>query len=65
MKSIVMPGTVQLNEQDKEQLTQEVKETLATGGTVKGNTTITSAQVWNLQRNRRSASDMIRRWNLN
>ena len=65
MKSIVMPKTVQLNEQEKDQLTQEVKETLATNAGVQGKATITSAQVWNLQRNRRSASDMIRRWNLN
>lgn len=65
MKSIVMPENVQLNNQDKAQLTQEVKETLATGAHVKDHVNITSAQVWNLHRNRRSASDMIRRWNLN
>ena len=65
MKSIVMPETVQLDQQDKKQLTQEVKETLATGAHVKDQTNITSAQVWNLHRNRRSASDMTRKWNLN
>ena len=65
MKSIVMPQTVQLNEEEKEQLTQEVKETLA--ASTDGNSTvqITAAQLWQLRKNGRSASDMIRRWNLN
>jgi hypothetical protein len=61
MKSIVMPKTVQLSKEIKEQLLHEVKETLATGITVKNKKRFTTGDLWNLQRNTRSASDMMRK----
>lgn len=70
MKSIVMPnpkaiGTVQLEEEVKNQLTEEVKETTVTNEGGENLKQITLADMWNLQRKSRSASDMMRRWNLN
>ncbi len=61
MKSIVMPKSVQLSEEIRKQLLHEVKETLATGIDVKNRKRFTAADMWNLQRNIRSASDMMRR----
>jgi hypothetical protein len=61
MKSIVMPKTVQLSEEVKKQLLHEVKETLATGIGVKNRKRFTPADMWNLQRNMRTASDRLRR----
>lgn len=61
MKSIVMPRTVQVDEEIKKQLLHEVKETLATGILVKNRKRFTAADLWNLERNRRTASDMMRR----
>ncbi|MFZ1314043.1 MAG: hypothetical protein WAR38_14360, partial [Chitinophagaceae bacterium] len=65
MKSIVMPSTVQLNEEAKNELTQEVEETVATEAINNKNETFTVSQMWNRQRQVRSASDRIRKWNLN
>ena len=61
MKSIVMPKTVQLSEEIKKELLHEVKETLATDILVKNRKRFTVADLWNLQRNSRSARDMMRR----
>lgn len=61
MKSIVMPKKVQLNEDIKKQLLHEVKETLAPDISEKKQKRFTAANLWNLQRNSRSASDMMRR----
>ena len=61
MKSITMPKTVQLSEEIKKELLHEVKETLATGINVKNKKRFTAADLWHLQRNSRSASDMMRR----
>jgi hypothetical protein len=62
MKSIAMHKTVQLDETIKKQLLHEdVKETLATDIGVKNRKRFTPADMWNLQRNRRAASDMMRR----
>ena len=61
MKSIVMPKSVQLSEEIKKQLLHEVKETLATDIGVKNKKRFTAGDLWNLQRNTRSASDMMRR----
>ena len=67
MKSIIMPGHEQLDIKAKDQLFKEVKETVA-------KTTITKDQnkklftvqdMWNRQRRAKSASAMMRRWNLN
>lgn len=65
MKSIVMPSTVQLNDETKKELSQEVKETVATDAINNKNQTFTVSQMWNRQRQMRSASDRIRKWNLN
>lgn len=65
MKSSVMPSTVQLNEEEKNELTQEVEETVATEAINNKNETFTVSQMWNRQRQVRSASDRIRKWNLN
>lgn len=65
MKSIVMPSTVQLDQETKKELSQEVKETVATDAINNKNQTFTVSQMWNRQRQMRSASDRIRKWNLN
>ena len=65
MKSIIMPGNVQLTEKANDQLTAEVKETLDNHASVRNKTKFTAADLWNRQRNIRSASDRLRRWNLN
>lgn len=65
MKSIVMPKNGQMNDQVNDQLAQEVKETVVSGTEVKQLKKLTSADMWNLQRRSRSASSMMRRWNLN
>jgi protein-arginine kinase len=64
MKSIVMPSAVQLNEEQKKQLTKEVKETLATQEN-NNSETFTVSQMWNAHKQMRSASDMMRKWNMN
>ncbi|HEY6063861.1 MAG TPA: hypothetical protein VIV35_09645 [Chitinophagaceae bacterium] len=61
MKSIVMPKIVQVDEEIKKQMLHEVKETLATNIGVKNKKRFTAGDLWNLQRNSRSASDMMRR----
>ena len=61
MKSIAMPKPVQVDEEIKKQLLQVVKETLATDIGVKNRKRFTHADMWNLQRNRRTASNMMRK----
>jgi hypothetical protein len=67
MKSIIMPKREQLDEKTKDQLFSEVKETVAKTTTVKNQKakTFTVQDMWNRQRQAKSASDMMRRWNLN
>ncbi|MBM3415201.1 MAG: hypothetical protein FJY20_01890 [Bacteroidetes bacterium] len=65
MKNAVMPKTVQLSEETKQQLPAEVKETPADQACVIGSKKLTAADIWRLHRNGRSASDMIRKWDLN
>ena len=67
MKSIVMPVHEQLDEKTKDQLFNEVKETVATTTSKKHQKKkgITVQEMWNRQRQAKSASAMIRRWNLN
>jgi hypothetical protein len=65
MKSIIMPGNEQLNEETIEQLPADVKETLDNHASVRNKTKFTAVDLWNRQRNIRSASDRLRRWNLN
>jgi len=61
MKSIAMPKIVQVDEEIKKQLLQVVKETLATDIGVKNRKRFTPSDLWNLQRNQRTAAYMMRR----
>ncbi|HKC36329.1 MAG TPA: hypothetical protein VKB95_09720 [Chitinophagaceae bacterium] len=67
MKSITMPVPEQLDEKTKDQLFNEVKETVAKTTIEKDQKkkTFTVQEMWNRQRQAKSASDMMRRWNLN
>ncbi|HEU5164234.1 MAG TPA: hypothetical protein VFU29_01770 [Chitinophagaceae bacterium] len=67
MKSIIMPVPEQLDEKTKDQLFNEVKETVATTTIVKDQkkNTFTVQDMWNRQRQAKSASAMMRRWSLN
>ena len=66
MKSIIMPVPEQLDE-TKDQLFSEVKETVAKTTIEKDQKkkTFTVQDMWNRQRQAKSASAMMRRWNLN
>lgn len=66
MKSIIMPVPEQLSEETKKQLSEEVKETIATEAfVIVRNRKFTASEMWNRNRQRRSASAMMRKWNLN
>jgi len=67
MKSIVMPVHEQLDEKTKDQLFNEVKETVAKIPIVKKQKkkNFTVQEMWNRQRQAKSASAMMRRWKLN
>jgi len=67
MKSIIMPGHEQLDKKTKDQLFKEVKETVAKTAIVKDQkkNTFTVQDMWNRQRQAKSASAMMRRWSLN
>lgn len=66
-----MPVHEQLDEKTKDQLFNEVKETVAKAVPVtigikdQKKNTFTVQDMWNRQRQAKSASDMMRRWNLN
>jgi len=66
MESIVMPVSEQLKEKTNTELVNEVKETLANEAIViNEKTRFTAVDMWNRNRNSRSASDRMRKWNLN
>jgi len=67
MKSIIMPVHEQLDEKTKDQLFKEVKETVAKTTIEKDQSKklFTVQEMWNRQRQAKSASAMMRRWNLN
>ena len=71
MKSIIMPVHEQLDEKKKDQLFNEVKETvaktlpIAIGIKDQTKKTFTVQDMWNRQRQAKSASAMMRRWSLN
>ena len=65
MKSIVMPVYEQLDKKTKDQLFSEVKETVAKTTEDQKKKTFTVQEMWNRQRQAKSASAMMRRWNLN
>ena len=66
MKSIVMPAHEQFDE-NKNELFNEVKETVAKTTSVKNQNgkTFTAQEMWNRQRQAKSASAMMRRWSQN
>ena len=59
MKSITMPGTVVLDDKIRKQLFHEVKETIALDIHCKKKKRFTPADLWFLQRNKRSAGGLI------
>jgi hypothetical protein len=68
MKSIVMPKIEQLNENEsplKNEQDAQVTKNEAEETKVNNKTKFTAIDMWNRNRNSRSASDMMRRWNLN
>lgn len=68
MNGIVMPVHEQLNEENKDQLFSEVKEAEAKDANENQSgpkRKFTVSEMWSRHRQGRSASDMIRRWNLN
>ena len=67
MKSIIMPEREQLNEEIKKELFTEVKETVAKTTIEKKQKrkNFTVQEMWNRQRQAKSATAMMRRSNLN
>ena len=67
MKSITMPEHEQLDKKAKDQLFKEVKETVPKTTIEKDQRKklFTVQEMWNRQRQGKSASAMMRRWNLN
>jgi hypothetical protein len=66
MKSIVMHKTSQSGKNEELQLANEVKETLAIDAKdFNRKKNFTAADLWHRNKSRQSASDRIRRWNLN
>ena len=67
MKNFAMQPSVQLDDETKQQLTQEVKETLAIPADDNENEdkrTFTTADMWNRNRRGRYADGVINRWHL-
>lgn len=63
MNSKVMPSNVKMGTNDLVDLMQEVKETIAQ---VEVNEKkFTTADLWQIEKNRKSASSYTRKWNLN
>ena len=64
MNTDSMHKVVRLDENELQQLTQEVKETLADGTMYpkKENNRFTTLDMWNVLRQSRSASSKIRKW---
>lgn len=64
MSTDSMQKVVRLDETVLQQLTKEVKETLADKDQpTKKESTFTAAEMWRTQRRARSASSLVRRWN--
>ena len=64
MKSIVLPQPVKLSNETKENLPAEVKETVATEVTA-SKKKFTAIDMWNCNRQSRSANSRRRSFNLN
>lgn len=65
MNADSMHRVVRLDENELQKLTQEVKETLADNSMYEEKQKIgfTAANMWNVQRQVRSASSRMRKWN--
>ena len=65
MNTDSMHRVVRLDENELQKLTQEVKETLAENSMYEEKQKIgfTAANMWNVQRQTRSASSRMRKWN--
>ena len=65
MKNDVMPSFVQMGTEELQQLTAEVKETIATNVELGKTKTVSRSfgivDLWNIRRNARSASGLMRR----
>jgi hypothetical protein len=63
MKSDVMPSIVQMDKEELQHLTAEVKETVATGIQLpeEKKKSFGVVDMWNIRRNARSTSDLLRR----
>ena len=63
MKNEVMPSVVQMNAEELHNLTAEVKETVAAGIQLPKTRKriFTATDMWNIRRNARSASSMLKR----
>lgn len=63
MKSDAMPSVVQMGAEELQQLTTEVKETVATGVQLPQakKKTFRVVDMWNIRRNAKSTSDLLRR----
>jgi len=67
MSNEVLSGKIEISDVIKEECTSQVNETLAvkSHSAQKASRNFTVYEMWNRQRNSRSATTMIRRWNLN
>lgn len=64
MKSDVMPSIIQMDKEELQQLVAEVKETVATGIQLPKarKKSFGIVDMWNIRRNAKSASAMLRRY---
>lgn len=67
MSNEIMSKKVWISDAIKKELNNQIKETLAHEEKASNKTkrSFTSFDMWNLQRNSRSATALMRRWNLN
>ncbi len=62
MNSNVMTSHVEMRNDELSNLIEEVKETVATEAVTKK---FTSADLWQIEKNRKTAAGYTRKWNLN
>lgn len=67
MNNEVFPKKIQISDVLKKEINSQVSETVAISEKQANNRkrSFTAYEMWNRQRNSRSATAMIRRWNLN
>lgn len=67
MSNEIIPKKIQISDVLKKELDSQVSETVAINKkeTSKSKRNFTSFEMWSRQKNSRSATAMIRRWNLN